>query len=67
MIIIAHIETFNPVESHYHREKSKIRYLPRDLTFQTMYNDFSEKYPGVAKRTKYFEVSLVLEILRFYY
>lgn len=41
-----HIETFNPVISHYRREHAPHRrYLPSDLTIDAMYTNFLETHP----------------------
>jgi hypothetical protein len=40
-IIIAHIESFHPVASHYRREHApRKRYLPSDLSTEALYRDF---------------------------
>ncbi|KAK9719996.1 hypothetical protein QE152_g22289 [Popillia japonica] len=45
-IISNHIETFNPVISHYRREHApNRRYLPIDISIKMMYNNFRNQYP----------------------
>lgn len=45
-LIRQHINTFNPMISHYRREHAPCRlYLPTDLTFVAMHQDFMEKNP----------------------
>lgn len=40
---VKHIESYNPCISHYRRKNApNIRYLPRELTVKSMFNDFLE-------------------------
>lgn len=43
-----HIESYNPIISHYRREHApNIRYLPSDITIRAMHADFLEKFPNI--------------------
>ena len=53
-IIKAHINSYHPAVSHYRREHAPLRkYLPPELSLVDMYNDFSQKHPGICKRERY--------------
>lgn len=44
-VIHTHVESFHPCVSHYRREHApNKRYLPSDITIQSMYKDFTEKH-----------------------
>ncbi|XP_033111161.1 uncharacterized protein LOC117112195 [Anneissia japonica] len=49
-LINNHIKSYHPCISHYRREHAPNRlYLPPDVTITMMYEDFSEKNPGICK------------------
>lgn len=48
-LIIQHIESFNPMISHYRREHAPhTRYLPSDVNVSIMFQDFKQKYPDLT-------------------
>lgn len=56
-LIKDHIESHNPVVSHYRRRHApNVRYLPRELTIKMMYSDFNTKNPNHCKIDTYREV-----------
>lgn len=49
-LIRNHIESFKPSVSHYRRKNPpNVRYLPRELTYKKMHDDFVSKHPSVCK------------------
>lgn len=63
-IILEHILSYNPKESHYHRENApEMKYLPRELTLDIMFSNFQMNYPGVAGGTKYHEVNIIFFVV----
>ncbi|XP_039282015.1 uncharacterized protein LOC120350888 [Nilaparvata lugens] len=46
--VCEHIESFNPVISHYRREHAPLRrYLPSDVNIKLMHKDFLMKFPNI--------------------
>lgn len=46
-LIKEHIDSFHPTVAHYRRHNApNIWYLPRKLTVQSMFQDFTSKYPN---------------------
>lgn len=66
-IIIAHINTFNPLPSHYSRKHAPhCKYLPPNLTIKTMHADCCEKKIQIQKYAmKFIEVRSIISILVF--
>lgn len=57
------IESFKPSVSHYRRKNApNVRYLPRELTYKKMYDDFVSKHPSVCKIEVYRQVLKELNI-----
>lgn len=55
-VIVNHINSYKPCISHYRRHNApNIKYLPRELTVQSMFSDFNSKYPGFCKIELYRE------------
>ena len=53
-IIVDHIESFNPVISHYRRKHApRKRYLPSDLSVRLLYRDFVGKHGDVCSYEHY--------------
>ncbi|KAG5895730.1 hypothetical protein JTB14_025676 [Gonioctena quinquepunctata] len=49
-IIMNHINKFKPCYTHYRRHNApNTRYLSRDLTVQSMFDDFEREHPGFCK------------------
>ena len=58
-LITNHIKSYNPSISHYRREHAPNRlYLSPELTIQSMYNDFQEKYKEVKVSYEKFRIEL---------
>lgn len=52
-VIMNHINKYKPCITHYRRHNApNMKYLPRDLTVQSMFNDFQGEHPGFCETFK---------------